>query len=305
MSAASDRSARDTVLVSGALSSLLVDFSVRSAPKSGIPGSVIDRLPMPGLDHPLIGELVLRSLRLNCITPAYTGLWEECWSPGFVDDHPTIVTGAMSTIGKKWSASTPLRRAVERRNALIEVDALVALMLGVSIDDLCTIYRTQFAVLYGYDHWEYTYDANGRLVPNSVLTVWRRKGDAITEEERKAVHPGSGNRVHLRAAVRDARPGGRHAARPTPSSSGAWPRRPRRLMAELLPTLHGERPSPGAGRLPHDNLRARRPRGRAGAERVPRGPAGRHVQGAVPACFDFPSARRPRDGGTPSTGIPA
>jgi hypothetical protein len=65
-------------------------------------------------------------------------------------------------------------------------------MLGVSIDDLCTIYRTQFAVLYGYDHWEYTYDANGRLVPNSVLTVWRKKGDAITEDERKAVHPGSG-----------------------------------------------------------------------------------------------------------------
>ena len=38
----------------------------------------------------------------------------------------------------------------------------------------------------------YTYDANGRLVPNSVLTVWRKKGDRITEEERTATHPGSG-----------------------------------------------------------------------------------------------------------------
>ncbi len=26
-------------------------------------------------------------------------------------------------------------------------------MLGVTADQLCTIYRTQFAVLYGYDHW--------------------------------------------------------------------------------------------------------------------------------------------------------
>ena len=38
-------------------------------------------------------------------------------------------------------------------------------MLGVTADQLCTIYRTQFAVLYGYDHKDYVYDANGRLVP--------------------------------------------------------------------------------------------------------------------------------------------
>jgi hypothetical protein len=47
-----------------------------------------------------------------------------------------------------------------------------------------TARSTQFAVLYGYDHNEYTYDANGRLVPNAVLKVWRAKGDRITAEER-------------------------------------------------------------------------------------------------------------------------
>src|SRR5699024_4712989 len=83
-------------------------------------------------------------------------------------------------------------RAVDRRNAQVEIDALVALMLGVPVDDLCTIYRTQFAVLYGYDQRDYTFDACGRLVPNSVLTVWRKKSDAITVEERTATHPGSG-----------------------------------------------------------------------------------------------------------------
>ena len=54
-------------------------------------------------------------------------------------------------------------------------------MLGVTADELCTVYRTQFAVLYGYDHNEYTYDANGRLVPNPVLRAWRSKGDRITD----------------------------------------------------------------------------------------------------------------------------
>ena len=70
----------------------------------------------------------------------------------------------------------------------MEIDALVALMLGLTADELCTIYRTQFAVLRGYDRDVYYYDVNGRLVPNSVLSVWRKKGDRITEEERTATN---------------------------------------------------------------------------------------------------------------------
>lgn len=73
---------------------------------------------------------------------------------------------------------------------------MVAIMLGVPLEDLCTIYRTQFAVLYGYDHREYTYDANGRLVPNSVLSLWRKLGEPqhpsqMSETGRTATHPGS------------------------------------------------------------------------------------------------------------------
>ena len=61
-------------------------------------------------------------------------------------------------------------------------------MLGVTADQLCTVYRTQFAVLYGYDHWDNFYDANGRLVPNAVLTVWRKKGERMSVEERTATN---------------------------------------------------------------------------------------------------------------------
>jgi len=110
---------------------------------------------------------------------------------------------------QEWSGIEPPNFVIQKlsgaRGALLEVfpglpeygnDGFVYASdrpgLGVDIDDLCTIYRTQFAVLHGYDQHDYTYDANGRLVPNSVLSVWRKKGDAITEEERTAVHPGSG-----------------------------------------------------------------------------------------------------------------
>lgn len=191
-SAAVTGDARGTVVVAGVLSSLLSDFVVRSAPKSGITGETVRRLPIPEHGHPLMTELLSRSLRLNCVTSAYSDLWTTCWDDALRDDRPILPVLGVVEPTQMWTESTPLRRAADRRNALVEIDALLALMLGVSIDDLCTIYRTQFAVLYGYDQWEYTYDANGRLVPNSVLTVWRKKGDAITEEERKAVHPGSG-----------------------------------------------------------------------------------------------------------------
>ena len=61
-------------------------------------------------------------------------------------------------------------------------------MLGVSAEQLCTVYRTQFAVLYGYDHNTYLYDSNGRLVPNPIQVLYRKKGEDLTEEELTATN---------------------------------------------------------------------------------------------------------------------
>lgn len=192
MSAAVPGEPRTLVAVAGALASLLSDFSVRAAPKSGITADTIRRLPISELDHPLTAALLLRTLQLNCLTDAFAALWEDCWSPDAPEDEPILTRHGSVDAERTWTESTPLRLAVDRRNALVEIDSLVALMLGVDIDDLCTVYRTQFPVLYGFDHQDYTYDANGRLVPYSVLSVWRKKGDKVTEEERTASHPGSG-----------------------------------------------------------------------------------------------------------------
>ena len=61
-------------------------------------------------------------------------------------------------------------------------------MLGVTAEQLCAIYRAQFSVLYGYDHRDYAYDTNGRLVPYEVLAVWRKKGEQISGAERTATN---------------------------------------------------------------------------------------------------------------------
>ena len=137
--------------------------------------------------------LLLRTLRLNCVTDAYADLWRDVYRDAFSADRwagglPSANRPDLGAVTPEWTASTPLRIAEDRRQALVEIDALVALMLGVTADQLCTIYRTQFAVLYGYDHKDYVYDANGRLVPNEVLSVWRKKGDQISGAERTATN---------------------------------------------------------------------------------------------------------------------
>jgi len=192
-----ERSLCDLVALQAGLSSLLADFSIRSAPKNDIHGTTINRLPMVSMKHGLSSALILRTLRLNCVTEAYADLWAKCWEDGFAEDEAILPRFDVRPIGPAWTPDTPLRRAADRRNAQVEIDVMVAIMLGVPIEDLCTIYRTQFAVLYGYDHREYTYDMNGRLAPYEVLNRWRKQGEpqdpaAMSAQDRTATHPGSG-----------------------------------------------------------------------------------------------------------------
>src|SRR5690606_39240044 len=140
---------KDLAMVSGVLSSLLSDFSIRSAPKSAILGSAVGRIALPRPDGPLSHLLANRALRLNCLTVHYADLWNACWDERWAMDSSPLPQAVKAPITPRWSEASPLRRALDRRNALVEIDALVALLLGVPIDDLCTIYRTQFAVLHG------------------------------------------------------------------------------------------------------------------------------------------------------------
>ena len=201
-SAGSPRQHEDgLVLASGALSSLLVDFYTRSRGFSHIRSSAANSLPTVSPASPLALRVRYRTLRLNCLTDAYANLWAECWDEAFVDDSPILERYDERPIGPEWTANTPLRRAEDRRNAQAEIDVMVAMMLGVPIEDLCTIYRTQFAVLYDYDHSRgqgaYVYDANGRQLPTPVRQAWEKRkrptsnGD-MPLSERTHTHPGSG-----------------------------------------------------------------------------------------------------------------
>jgi hypothetical protein len=167
----------DLLLALGSASSLVADFGVRAAPKSGIYQGVFERLPL-ARDGRYAAKIIERVLRLNALSSAYAPIWE-------------------AVVGTPWSVQVPLRNPIERRTATIELDVLVALSLGITIDELVTIYQTQFPVLYKYDHDDYLYDRNGRVVPTSVRQTWKRLGEPdnparFPSGERTVVHSGSG-----------------------------------------------------------------------------------------------------------------
>lgn len=187
------RATSELVLLLGSLSSLLSDFIVRVAPKSDIRSSTIERLPLQDPKHPLANDLAARALLLNSLTSAYADLWNSLTDLGATDQpwtggygYPDTVS--MDVLDYEWSEGSPLRLAADRRQAQVEIDALVALMLGVTVDELCSIYRTQFPVLYKYDTQRDHYDQNGRLVPAEVLKAWQKLGDSADEDELSATN---------------------------------------------------------------------------------------------------------------------
>lgn len=198
---AAAKSPSDIPLVAATLSTLLSDLLIRAGANTNIRERAISRLALPSSTSPLAKQITLRSLRLNCLTDVYADLWAECWDESFVTDSPILERYDERPIGPEWTADAPLRRAEDRRNAQAEIDVMVAMMLGVPIEDLCTIYRTQFAVLYDYDHGRgqgaYVYDANGRQLPTPVRRAWEKRKRPTSNEdmplsERTHTHPGSG-----------------------------------------------------------------------------------------------------------------
>lgn len=176
------------------MGTLVSDFVVRAVPKATIRATNIETLPLLG-DGTIARFAALRALRLNAVAFSYAEVWESMYDEEYAEDSwsngVSLYGVELGAVGPRWTPETPLRLPAHRYQALLELDALMALSMGLQADHLCGLYKSQFGVLRKQDRAS-RHDANGRLVPNEVLKVWRQKGDAISRDERTATNA-SGN----------------------------------------------------------------------------------------------------------------
>ncbi|WP_425451416.1 Eco57I restriction-modification methylase domain-containing protein [Sphaerisporangium album] len=180
---------RETALVAGYWSALPLDYSLRIGGRGHLDVMEARAMLVPDPAHPLADALLLRTLRLNCLTREYAPLWSELFCEEWSNEGWAVEWFGLpelnSGLSPEWEWVTPIRVERARRSALVELDALVAVMVGIDIDALIALYRSRFPQLVEYER-EMWFDGRGR----KLAANFNQWGQGQTKEhfEKLMVH---------------------------------------------------------------------------------------------------------------------
>ena len=155
----------DTVDIAALCASIPMDFFMKTIAAQNLTSVRMQGFPL-GIDEKYNNAMRSRTLLLNCLTTHYADLWQEMWDGAYKNETWSLRDKRLkpfSELHETWSWDIPLRNYFERRQALVEIDVISAMALGLSLQDLEMIYTIQFPVLQQNenDTW---YDAEGKIV---------------------------------------------------------------------------------------------------------------------------------------------
>lgn len=161
------------LVTAGLTASVPMDFFLKTTGRQDMTAGGVAALPGIDRDDPMTNAIRRRVARLACITASYSDLWDQtnlalsdALDTSAIDDRRNYVAQP----AQKWTRKVAFRSDFERRSALVEVDVLSAMVLGLSFEELITLYKVQFSILQQYERDD-RYDQHGRLVPISSIAA--------------------------------------------------------------------------------------------------------------------------------------
>lgn len=163
--------------VAGVFQALVTDFYIRTIGKQDMLPELLNSIPLPDFSEAQKHSVYSRVLALNCLTSYYGELWEQNFAEYFKEQRWSGTDEALdqeffSKLTPTWQRNNALRSDLMRRQALLELDVIIAQAFGLTLHELQTCYELGFRVLKSYEEGTY-YDRRGRIVftPNGSLHV--------------------------------------------------------------------------------------------------------------------------------------
>ena len=161
-------SIEDLLAAAATFFSIAADFRVKSTGMGHASTSLVRQLPILHRGTLHCEEAVLRVALLVSLSPAFSPFWKDArkdfpkWGLVWTRHDDRLGVRSQTDLEGRPCFELCLRSDYERRQALVELDVLTSMAIGLSLEELIGLYRVQFPILQHAERATW-YDRSGRI----------------------------------------------------------------------------------------------------------------------------------------------